>query len=575
VRQAARQFLERHFTEGDLAAVVHTQGTDDLGQGLTGNRALLLAAVDRFLGRKLQSSTINRIQEYYRTQDIRRPEDPINDPEATLRAQYARNTLQTLENVVEWLGGIHGRRKAVLFIGEGIDYDTRDAINNREATDILTEQRRATAAATSANVSFYTLDPRGLGGLSSEMMEIQPVVNDDPALGLNTQGLDSELRRSQDNLRELADETSGLAAVSTNDFAGAFDRVVKDSSAYYLLGYHSPSPKRDGRPHKLEVKVSRPGLRVRARNGYTAPRGKPADTRITWARKDTPAALVDLLRAPMAQPGLPMMVQAAAFRGQPGHVSVMVATQVGPQAFRFTEKDGSSQDTLELSVAAVDTTGRVFGADNKVLVDAKPRTRQLIEAGGFRIVSWLDLVPGRYQVRVAGRAVNSGAAGSVYYDVEAPDFTKEPLALSGIAVTSLVARALPTAGDMGLLKDVLPGAPTTWRLFHPADTLSLVAEVYDGEEPAHSVDVVTSVVAGDGTVAYSATDERKVPARVGKEPRPAVLHTAQVPLSGIPPGTYTLRVKATSRMGSKPPSVERSLVIEVDRPQAPPGGGGR
>ena len=67
-------------------------------------------------------------------------------------------------------------------------------INNREAPSILENMREATAAAVRANVSFYTVDPRGLGGLSGEMMEIQPVFDDDPALGLDPQGLDSDLR---------------------------------------------------------------------------------------------------------------------------------------------------------------------------------------------------------------------------------------------------------------------------------------------------------------------------------------------------------------------------------------------
>src|ERR1700682_81552 len=141
VRAAARRFLERHFGEGDLAAVVHTSGPAEAGQGLTGDRTLLLgaggrfrgrelaepgqgltgdrtlllAAVDRFLGRKLPSTTLSRIDEYRRTQDLRQAGDPVRDPEAMERAYNARAALDTLKSVSDWLVRLRGRRKAVLF----------------------------------------------------------------------------------------------------------------------------------------------------------------------------------------------------------------------------------------------------------------------------------------------------------------------------------------------------------------------------------------------------------------------------------------------------------------------------
>ena len=327
VRLAAKRFLDRHFAEGDLAAVVHTGAGQAAGQELTGSRRLLLAATDRFIGRKLPSVTLSRTDQYRRTQDIRQQDERVNDPDEPVRAHDAVAALDTLRNVSEWLSTIHGRRKAVLFLSEGLDYDFYDSFNNRSASTVLEALRSSTSVATRANVSFYAVDPRGLGGLSSEMMEIQPVTGD-PALGLNTQGLDADFRRSQDSLRVLADETSGQAAVNTNDFEGAFDRLVKDSSAYYMLGYYPASQKRDGRVHRLEVKVTRPGLKVRARREYAAPRGKPPEEAVRWARAETPAPLAALLRSPLPQPGLTMTVQATAFKGQPGRATVMVAVQV-------------------------------------------------------------------------------------------------------------------------------------------------------------------------------------------------------------------------------------------------------
>ena len=41
-----------------------------------------------------------------------------------------------------------------------------------------------------------------------------------------------------------------------------------------MLAYYPPNPKRDGKFHNITVRVSRPGLTVRARRGYANPTGK-------------------------------------------------------------------------------------------------------------------------------------------------------------------------------------------------------------------------------------------------------------------------------------------------------------
>ena len=569
VRAAARQFLERHFAEGDMAAVVHTFGGSSVGQELTGDRRLLLESVDRFVGRKLPSPTLSRIDAYRRSDPItRQGRERVEDPELRQRGHNARAALDTLESVADWLSAIRGRRKAVLYISEGIEMDLTDAIYNQEASPVLSAMRDATAAAVRSNVSFYSIDPRGLGGLSAESMEIQPVF-DDPALGLTPQGLDSELRNSQQSLRTLADETSGLAAVNTNDFQVAFTRMVKDNSAYYVLGYYPPGPHREGRHHRLEVRVTRPGVRVRARSGYTEHKRGPRPPDLTV--QGTPAVLGALLNSALPRPGLPMEVQAAAFAGEGKKASVVVAVELEGRGFRFQEKDGVFHDTLELSFLAVDAQGSVHGTNQKVQLDLKPRTKQMVEAAGFRVLHAMDLEPGRYQLRVAGRTVNSGQTGSVFYDLAIPEFTKEKLSLSGVVVSSTTAGLVPTAGAVPLLQDVLPGPPTTIRRFFPFDRLALVAEIYDREAAAHTLDVVTTLTGAEGTVAWRSAEERAIAARRGKDALLPVVHALEVPMDVVPPGTYTLRVAVTSRMGRNPPTADRALVVEVmPRPPANP-----
>ena len=66
VKEALHRFFERNFGANDLAAIVFTGGRSQDGQEFTNNPRLLLAAVDKFAGRKLRSPTLERLDEYTR-----------------------------------------------------------------------------------------------------------------------------------------------------------------------------------------------------------------------------------------------------------------------------------------------------------------------------------------------------------------------------------------------------------------------------------------------------------------------------------------------------------------------------
>src|ERR1700738_3409052 len=109
---------------------------------------------------------------------------------------------------------------------------------------------------------------------------------DDTSLGVGLGSLQSEIRLSQDSLRTLSEETGGFAVVNKNDFATAFQRIVEDNSSSYVLAYYPPDA-RPGRTHKIDVRVARPGLTVRARKAYLTPKKLDAP-KATTNRPSTP-----------------------------------------------------------------------------------------------------------------------------------------------------------------------------------------------------------------------------------------------------------------------------------------------
>ena len=86
---------------------------------------------------------------------------------------------------------------------------------------------------------------------------------------------------------------------------------------------------------------------------------------------------------------------------------------------------------------ATDEKGKTFNTGrNTVNLNMKPDTATRVRGSGFRMIQSLDLSPGRYTLRLALREGNTRKSGSVTLDLDVPDFSKTPLGMSDIAMTS-------------------------------------------------------------------------------------------------------------------------------------------
>jgi VWFA-related protein len=543
VKRAARQFIEQRLGANDLMAVVHTTGPRDANQEFTNEKPLLLAAVDRTTGHKLTSATVQKADHYQQTRGIPQSGDTtrIADPADAERGFAAHATLQTLKAIADWFGSVRGRRKSILFVSEGIDYDVTNVFDNPSASTINEDTRELIAAAARGNVSIYGIDPRGLTSLADEEIEVGSYPAD-TSLGIGHTSLLEELRLSQDSLSVLSSNTGGFAVINQNDFQTAYARIVRENSAYYMLAYDPPAGRRDGKFHRIEVKVvGRPGLTVQARKGYAAPRGRaPAAAK---DRGPASAAVKNALDSPLPVSGLTLSVFAAPFRGQGGKASLLLGTEVRGRDLGL---DGGGK--LEISYVAVDTGGDIKGGNTETMTLAlRPETRTQVEQSGLRLLSRLDLPPGRYQIRVAGQDHGNGRVGSVLTDVVVPDFDRAPLSVSGIALTSALASRMPSARVDEKLKGVLPGVPVAAREFVRGDQAVCYAEVYDNDHAPHTVDVTTTVTGlEDGAVAFRETEEHASTEFQGH----GVGVTAKLPIPDLTPGDYVLEVEARSRRGN-------------------------
>ena len=586
VRAAAREFIERHAADNDLVAVAFTSGRS-MAQDFTASRPRLLDAVGRFTGVKLMSATAAKIREAEMQQYVLSTDTPnapptpytrvethVPDPDGILRALRARTTLGVLERMSEFLGGVRGRRKAVVYFGEGIDAElvdvpVRGESNIQVDTAGLREaMRNAIAAATRANVNVYTIDPRGLSTGLEDAIGL-PTMTVSPTAGLSPTRMVDETARSHQWLRSVADETGGISSLNTNDTTAPLARIIEDSSQYYILGYYAPAGRNDGRFRNVDVRVTRPGLTVRARRGYYAPTAAPRSTRAGDGTAAS-AELREALRNPLPVSDLVFSASTTVFQSKPPDASVALVVEIDPASVAFTHRDGLYATDLELYVSATDPMSKtpVNNTHHLARLRLRPQTFEAVKREGIRITRRLELRPGRYRLQVGLRDETSGAAGSAFHDVDVPDLFKPPIEMSGILLVSAAATRIPTAEPDRALAALLPGAHTTRRHFPVNDTLALYAEVYDNDlSSPHQVRVTTSVRDAKGREVFTtsaAHDSAELAAGPGgaRQKTGGFGHRVTLPAAKLGPGHYVATVAAV-RLGSSERSVSRQLTFTV------------
>jgi VWFA-related protein len=243
VRQLFQDMARELVHEGDLFGIVST-GTSSIAIDLTYDRTRMQEAASRITGGGLTPSEI-----------IEQSAAGQTPQEVSHRVNVAFETVYQLLNNLEQA---QHRRKAVVLISGGYDLDPfassrgandpANALLNQGAqfadADLTMRLSELIRQANRANVTFYTVDPRGL------------VAGQDIDQPISSTEWDSHLRKSQDSLRVLAEQTGGVAVVNTNDFSRALKRIDAETSDYYVLGYYSSNPDPTQRRRQVEIRVS-------------------------------------------------------------------------------------------------------------------------------------------------------------------------------------------------------------------------------------------------------------------------------------------------------------------------------
>lgn len=421
-------------------------------------------------------------------------------------------TYRFVGNVAKMIGADDGRRKAFIWISAGVpgaglapvvakvpngvrdpcDGDSTAAWNCIEIAGMLEKLHRS-------SVAVYSVNPGGApdGG---------------------------------DSLNSIARMTGGFS-VPARDLDAGMSRLLTDLDNYYMLGFYPDQPV-DKKYHQVDVRVNRPGLIVRARNGYQ-PGGPPPPP-----KNDT--ALATLIGPAMPNTGLPLQLSAVPFFTSKSAVQLVATLEIDLAAFPPATAGGIVDDTFEFGLFAADLKKKKVTQTVARRIEVMWPNENGHPSGSpkFRVQTVLTLPPGPYQLRASALGMATKKSGSVYLLIDVPDASRQPLGLSGLALTSRRSIASePRLIDSKPLTGVtLPFAPSLARVFAPDDELRIFFQV-------HREKATTPVSGTVALVDAQGNEHEKMPWQLSDIRESSI--DLRCPLEGVPPGAYHLVVTAS------------------------------
>ncbi|PYT79715.1 MAG: VWA domain-containing protein [Acidobacteria bacterium] len=493
---AAKNFVSTKMQPADLIALVSLATNMRVDLDFTDDKARILAALSAYTsgeGQGFDNGGAGSAEGEAETGGSFTADD------TDYNTFSADRKLLALQSLMQSLGKLT-QKKSLIYFSNGI---SQSGMDNQSAL------RRATAAAVKANVSIYSMDLRGLeafppgGEAQAASLHGQSAYSGQSVLN----DLNNNLS-SQETLATLSADTGGKSFFDSNDFGGVFSQVQKDTSAYYVLGFSSNNPLKDGRYRHLKVQVNRAEVKLDYRSGYYTDRDFEH-----LSKSDREQQLEDELAAELPQVDVPLYTGAAYFRQDDSHYYLAVSLVIpGSQIPFVTEKD---KDNATIDIIGQVLEGSKFPVGHlrdtvKLAVDSTQQVRRK----NVQYNTGFVLAPGSYHLKFVVRENQTGRMGSFETDVQIPDLRKAPLKMSSVVLSSLRVPANgKKSGPNPLVRDQMETVPNIAHVFTADQHLYLQYEVYDaakGKNPAPAAPINGQAAAGKAEARKGPRDSVRV-----------------------------------------------------------------
>jgi len=551
---AAEKYVDTQMQPADLVSIVSLGSSLQLNQDFTADHAQLKKVLQGF---NAGAAAGYENGSTGTTEDTPDSGGSFTADDTEYNVFNTDRRLEAIRSVAERLSHVE-QKKALIYFSSGM---TRTGLENQS------ELRAATNAAVRANLAIYTMDISGLetvvpgGEAQSASLRGTSAYSGKATLS----SYDSSFS-NQETLVTLAGDTGGKAFLDSNDFSRVFTGVQADTESYYLIGYHSTNPAKDGKYRHITVSLDRGGTKLDYRRGYYA----PADFRHS-NNDDRERQLQEELASAMPATDLPVYLSTGYFRVSQGKFFVPISIVVPGSEIPFVTKSNEDKATLDI-IGAVEDTNKRPADELRDTVKLAVNTTNEVRRKNVEYNNGFFLPPGSYHLKFVVRENQTGRIGSFETDLTIPDMKKEPLKMSTVVLSNQV----KPIGRRKINNDPLMSGgseivPSVTRVFSSNQHLYFYYEVYDPGEHAAGKDkdkdkandkdknknkrdakdggaaigdgvhLLTNVAFFQGRVkAYETPIVQTT--RLTDGNRKAAIFQLDVPLSQLKPGFYTCQV---------------------------------
>ncbi len=546
VRETLRQFLDRQMQPGDLVAIIRTGRGLGMLEQFTSDKRLLYSAVEKLMWNPLSRDMVPSfgseasLGESEESQEAAAAQQTIDDGLNSFRdTLFSTGTLGAINFVVNGLRELPGR-KSVMLLSDG--FSIYPPSNNANDPDAVAQSEMVQQAlkqlvemANRSSVVIYSMDAKGL----------MPLVPGGETGGRPTG--DNYAQAMQDNQEalegpvSLAVQTGGIATFNNNDLNLGIQEALYDQQSYYLIGFDPDDEKFDRKQHKIKITVKRPGLRVRARQGFYGYDDEPRETEKSRGRQ-----LFGAMLSPLGVRDLSLKMTPYYFNSTKEGTLVRALFHIESAKLSFKDTaDGKKAVKLDLAAFAFDDKGTALDLNAKhvALTFDEAQYKQVMAEGLTYRADFPVKKPGAYQFRAVLRDIESGRLGTASEFINVPDLSKNRLAMSGLVLTLPKAEDAETT-DVKTSPYVRSFAKTGWVQYGSA-----IYNVTVDKKTSQPQLSVQAEIYRDGKLLKQLPPKSiELPAKANPKRFDFV---GQMLLNNFQPGDYLLRVVVTDALAKK------------------------
>jgi len=532
VRNPLTRFIDTQIGPSDMVGVMYPLESIN-NVRFTRNHDAVMRGLQQFVGRKYDYTPKNEMEEQY-----------AHYPTETVEQIRNQVSLSAIKGLIIHMGSLKEGRKALIVVSEGWTNALPPQMRNADATmpglgnpnafnplagdgdvneqryqtfagfDMISDLRNVFDEANRQNVAIYTVDPRGLPGFEFD-------INENVGIRMDS----TYLQSTQDTLRNLAENTDGRAIVNRNDLDVGMKQIMRDSSAYYLLGYNSSQAPTDGKFHEIKVRVKRPNVQVRARKGYWALNKDETARAIAGPKNLAPKPVENAIAEATARPSKASVIRSwiGTSRGENGKTRVTFVWEPLPKSPGDRTIAGEEPSRVSLMALTGDGAPSFRGKVPEAPV-SPIRSPQRVE---------FEVPPGKLQLRIAVEGNAAQTLDTETREITIPDLTAAATALG----TPEVFRAR-TVPELNKMKADPQAIPTAIREFYRSDRIILRVPTYGPGDTTPKLSVHLLNRAGQSMNELAVTTAPKA----GEQ-------QIDLPVAALPNGEYVVEIKAAGDGG--------------------------